>query len=397
MIQRAYKVELDPNNKQRSALLRHAGAARFAYNWGLDQWKRMYEAGEKPDPMKLHKVLNALKAEKFPWMYQVSKCTMQEALIDLGKAYKRLFTKKSGYPRFKSRHRSKMSFRLTSPSPMKVTERTIKLPVLGTIRLKERGYIPTDVTIKQATVCEKAGKWFVVVMVEQVEQVMETPGEIIGVDLGVKKLAVCSDCSTYENAKYLKASMKKLKGLSKKLARQKKGSKKRAKTKAKIAKVHARVANQRSDAIHKMTTDVVRTKRPKVIVIEDLSVKNMVKNHKLAGAVSDAAFGEIRRQFEYKAKWYGVHLVVADRWFPSTKMCSCCGALKKMELSDRVYDCACCGNVMDRDLNAALNLAKIPTVSSTGYAHGGSVRPQNTVAAPMKWEPDRELVLHKFS
>jgi putative transposase len=156
----------------------------------------------------------------------------------------------------------------------------------------------------------------------------------------------------------------------------------------KIAKAHARVANQRSDAIHKMTTNVVRTKRPEVIVLEDLSVKNMVKNHKLAGAISDAAFGEIRRQFEYKAQWYGSKIEVADRFFPSTKMCSCCGALKKMELKDRVYDCACCGNVMDRDLNAALNLAKIPTVSSTGCARGVSIGPQNIVAAPVKREPD---------
>lgn len=207
MIQRAYKVELDPNNKQRTALLRHAGAARFAYNWGLDQWKKMYEAGEKPDPMKLHKILNTLKAEKFPWMYQVSKCAMQEALIDLGKAYKNLFKKRGGYPRFKSRHRSKMSFRLTSPSPMKVTNRTIKLPVLGTLRLKERGYIPTNIEIKQATVCERAGKWFVVVLAEQEEAPPVASGEIIGVDLGVKTLAVCSDGSTYENAKYLKQSI----------------------------------------------------------------------------------------------------------------------------------------------------------------------------------------------
>jgi putative transposase len=225
VIEQAYKIELDLTNKQRTALLRHTGAARFAYNWGLDQWKKMYEAGEKPDTMKLHKALNALKAEKFSWMYQVSKCAMQEALIDLGKAYKRLFMKKGGCLRFKSRYRSKMSFRLTSPSSMKVTSKTIKLPVIGTIRLKERDYIPTDAIIKQATVCEKAGKWFVVIMTEQEIKPVAVTGEIIGIDLGVKTLATCSDGSAYDNAKYLKASMKKLKGLSKKLARQKKGSK----------------------------------------------------------------------------------------------------------------------------------------------------------------------------
>lgn len=393
MIYRAYKVELDPNDKQRTALLRHAGAARFAYNWGLDQWKRMYEAGEKPDHMKLNKVLNALKAKEFPWMYQVSKCAMQGALIDLGKAYKRFFTKKGGYPKYKSRRRSKLSFMLMSPLPMKVTSKTIKLPVIGTLRLKERDHIPTDVAIKQVTVCERAGKWFVVAVIKREDSAVEATGKIIGVDLGLKTLATCSDGSTYENAKYLKKSTNKIKGLSRKLARQKKGSNRREKTKAKLAKVHARVANQRSDAIHKMTTDIVRTKRPEVIVIEDLNVKNMVKNHKLAGAISDAAFGEIRRQLEYKAKWYGSKLVIADCFFPSTKMCSCCGTVKEMELNDRVYECAACGNVMDRDLNAALNLAKIPTVSSTGYARGGSVRPQDIVAAPVKREPDRRLVI----
>lgn len=388
---KVYKVELDPNNKQRTMLLKHAGCARFAYNWGLAEWKRLYEAGEKTDPIKLHKALNALKAEKFPWMYEVSKCAAQEALRDLGTAFKNFFQGRSKYPRFKSKHRSRKSFRLTSPSPMKVTKKTIKLPVIGTIRLKEKDRLPVDQKIAQVTVNERAGKWFVTAKVEVEVQPVETTGEAMGIDLGVKTLATCSDGSTYENGKHLKKSLKKLQGLSKKLARQQKGSSKRAKTKARIAKVHARVSDQRSDAVHKMTTEVVRTKRPEVIVLEDLNVKGMVKNRKLAQAVHDAAMSEARRQFEYKTRWYGVGLVIADRFFPSTKMCSCCGALKKMELSDRVYECDACGTTMDRDLNAALNLAKVSSASSAGYARGEDVRPTRRQTS-VKREPDRRLV-----
>ena len=393
MTTKPYKVELDPNNRQRTMLMKHAGCARFAYNWGLAEWKRLYEAGEKTDPIKLHKALNALKKAEFPWMYEVSKCAAQEALRDLGTAFKNFFQGRSKYPRFKSKHRSRKSFRLTSPSPMKATRKTIKLPVIGTIRLKEKDRLPVDQEIKQVTVSERAGKWFVTakVEVEMEIQPVETTGERMGIDLGVKTLATCSDGSTYENGKHLNKSLKKLQGLSKKLARQKKGSNKRAKTKACIAKVHARVSDQRSDAVHKMTTEVVRTKRPEVIVLEDLNVRGMVKNRKLAQAVHDAAMSEARRQFEYKTRWYGVGMIIADRFFPSTKMCSCCGALRKMELDDRVYECDACGTAMDRDLNAALNLAKVPSASSAGYARGEDVRPTRRQTS-VKREPDRRLV-----
>jgi putative transposase len=214
-------------------------------------------------------------------------------------------------------------------------------------------------------------------------------GEIIGVDLGIKTLAVLSDGTVYQNPKHLENTQRKLTHLQRKLARQQKGSHRRVKTKAQIARVHAHISNRRADCIHKMTTEVVKTKRPLAIVIEDLNVSGMMKNHKLARAVSSASFSEIRRQFTYKCEWYGVQLVIVDRFYPSSKTCSRCGWVKpNLTLGDRVFRCEKCGHVQDRDLNAALNLKAVGTMVS---ARGGDVNPGENRVDPIEAGTDLRI------
>jgi putative transposase len=378
-ITRGYKTELDLNNAQRTACLKHAGAARWAYNWGLRRYQEEYAAGRKtPNARSLHKELNVLKQTEIPWMYDVSKCCGQEALRDLEKAFKHFFRKchlkkmgqwndKLGYPRFKSKKKGVGSFRLTGS--IHVTDKSIQLPRLGKLRLKEKGkkkkYIPTSgVNILSATVSEQAGRWFVSVQVEEeIADPVPASGKAIGVDLGIKTLATCSDGRTIENPKALRKNLKKLKRLNRRHSRKQERSKNRKKAARKLARLHARIAHIRSDALHKATSAIVaKTKpdcqRPCTIVIEDLNVQGMLKNRNLSRAIADVGFAELRRQLEYKAGLAGSTSKVVSRWYPSSKTCSNCEWVDEDQtLADRVFLCQECGMVLDRDLNAALNLA----------------------------------------
>ena len=368
-IQRAYKTELDPNNVQRTALLKHAGCARFAFNWGLN---RVKEEISKPNAMQLHRELNAVKQVEFPWMYEVSKCAMQEALRDLQKGFQNFFRGckeklKIGFPKFKSKSKGIGGFRLTGT--INVEDRRIQLPRLGWLRLKERGYIPNDKHVLSATVSEQAGRWFVSVLVNEEIVPQETTGEVIGIDLGIKTMATCSDGTTYANPKALAQYEKKIKRLQHHMMKhQDKGSNRRKKTQRVIAKIWMKIANIRKDAVQKATSEIVKTKRPALIMLENLNVKGMVKNHCLAKSVHDATMRQFRTTIEYKQAWAGWETGYADRWYASSKTCSDCGALKEdLTLGDRIFVCpnAACGLVKDRDWNAAINIGKY-TVSSTG-------------------------------
>lgn len=365
LIQRAYKTEIDPNNKQRTLLLKHAGCARKAWNWALGL---IQEKQSKPNAMQLHRELNVEKKGQFAFMYEVSKCAMQESLRDLQAAFKNFFEKRAGFPKFKSRNKGIGSFRLTGS--IKVENKRIKLPRLGWLRLKEAGYIPTDQHILSVTVSEKAGRWYVSVLVREEVEEQENNGDVLGIDLGIKSLATTSDGSQYDNPKALSKLEGKIKYFQRRLNRNKnKTSKRRKKLRIKIAKLWRRVVNIRKDATHKASSEIVKTKQPRIIVMEDLNVSGMTKNHKLAKSIHDANMREFRRQVEYKAGWSGIEVRFVDRFFPSSKMCSGCGNVKKdLKLSERTYRCGC-GLEMDRDLNAACNLRN--TVSSTGInAHG---------------------------
>lgn len=363
---RGFKTELDPNDRQRTSLLQHAGVARYAYNWGLERKIEARKNGEKaPSAMDLSRELNALKKTEFPWMYESSKCAPQEALKNLDRAFSNFFRNcknnkkgKKGFPRFKSKRNGVGSFRLYGS--IYASETHVKLPVIGTVRLKEHGYLPiADVKVLSATVSERAGRWFVSLQVEIESQDHRHEKDelhpIVGVDLGIKTLAVVSDGTTFENPNALKSEMRKLRRLQRSLSRKVKGSSNRKKAAEQVAKLHWRISNVRSDTLHKLTTHLTRTKS--VIVIEDLNVSGMLKNRCLARAISDLGLCELRRQLEYKGVWNDCLIVTADRFFPSSKTCSECGWVNDgLKLSGRTWVCLDCGCVHDRDHNASVNL-----------------------------------------
>jgi len=367
-ILRAYKTELDLNNKQKTACVRHAGAARFAYNWGLAHKQAAFANGEKtPSAIDLHRELNALKKTELAWMYEVSKCAPQEALRDLDKAFANFFRRvkekksgkkvKVGFPRFKSKKHGLGGFRLTGV--IRVFEKAIQLPRLGVLRLKERGYLPTSgVHILSATVSEKGGHWFVSLQVEvEIPDPVMDGKPVAGVDLGVSRMAQVSDGTYFENPRALKRNLIKLKRLQRVVSRRQKGSANRQKAVRRLAKAHLQVANIRKDALHRVTTLLTKTKS--AIVLENLNVSGMMKNHHLAQAIADVGMYEFRRQLQYKGQWYGCEVLLADRFFPSTKRCSQCGNEKAVDLAERMYCCEYCGQLMDRDLNAAINLEQL--------------------------------------
>lgn len=376
LVQRGYKTEIAPNNKQKTLLAKNAGAARFAYNWALNIKREAMAKREKiPNAIELHRQLNELKQTELGWMYEVSKCSPQEALRNCDSAFTNFFRKckkkvkgKKGFPRFKSKKNGLGSFRLTGT--IKVSDTHVQLPKLGKLKLKERGYLH-DGKILSATVSEKGGRWFVSLQMEEDIQVPENkPEYAVGVDLGIKTLATCSDGEYFDNPAALRTNLKKLQRAARQVSRKVKGSKNRKKAQKKLAKLHYRIACIRKDTLHKFTTHL--TKNKSRIVIEDLNVSGMMKNRRLSRAIADVGLFEARRQLEYKGRWYACQIDHADRFYPSSKRCSACGMLKNdLQLSDRVYVCAGCGNEIDRDVNAAINLLNYRTVSSTGnYAFG---------------------------
>jgi putative transposase len=372
-IQRAYKCELALNNKQTTACKQHAGAARWAYNWGLARKQEAYKkTGASPSAMDLHRDLNALKQTAVPWMYEVSKCAPQEALRNLDNAFAHFFRRvklkragklhgKVGYPQPKSKKRGLDSFRLTGS--IVVFSDAIQLPRLGRLRLKERGYLPITAKILSATVSEQAGRWYVSVLVEQEHVAPVNTGPIVGVDLGVKTLATLSDGAIVPNPRHLRSCLKQLKCCQRAVSRKQKGSSNRKKAVRRLARLHRRVAHQRANTLHQFTSRLAKTNS--VVVIEDLNVAGMLKNHHLAQAIGDVGFGAFRRQMTYKAAWYGCQVLIARRWEPSSKTCSGCGWIDAdLRLADRTFRCGDCGLVLDRDLNAALNLAQLAESSS---------------------------------
>lgn len=377
LIQRGYKTELDPNNKQTTLLCKNAGAARFAYNWALNQKQIAFNNKTKiPNAIELHRELNKLKQTDLPWMYEVSKCSPQEALRNCDTAFNNFFRRckqkikgNKGFPKFKSKKSGLGSFRLTGT--IRVSSSHIQLPRLGKIKLKERDYLPINAKILSVNVSERAGCWFVSLQVEEEICQTEKPECIVGVDLGIKTLATVSDGTTYANPKALRSNLGKLQRRSRHLSRKQKGSKNRKKAARKLARLHFKISNIRKDSLHKITSHLTKTKSK--IVIEDLNVSGMLKNRKLSRSIQDIGLFEFRRQLEYKGKWYGCEIVIADRWFPSSKTCSDCSWINEdLTLADRVFHCDSCGLEIDRDLNASYNLESY-TVSSTGINACGEV------------------------
>ena len=397
---RSKKIELKLNPEQRKLCAKSAGTSRYAYNWKLGKLIAEYEANKAlatmygldkvPSTMGTaidwHKEWNRIKkTDKYKWIYETSKCTGQEALRDLQVAFRKFFAKKGGYPKFKKKQVND-SFRLTGY--IYVGYDWVQLPGIGKVKLKEKGYTTKDkdekLNVSQITVSRQADHWFISYLhKEEITQIPKTPineissdeYDVVGIDLGVKDLAITSYGETFSNPKSYKEHLMKLKRYQRSVSRKKKGSNNKKKTIFKLSRLHKRIADIRNDAAHKMTTQMVKTK-PKMIVIESLKPKNMSKNRKMAKSILDASFGRIKELFTYKSQWTGIHLVQAPIFYASSKFCSSCGYMKKdLKLEDRDWVCPVCGEHHDRDVNAARNLRffglwllnKI-TVSSTGLA-----------------------------
>ncbi|MEA3225095.1 MAG: RNA-guided endonuclease TnpB family protein [Planctomycetota bacterium] len=366
IIHRAHKIRLCPNNKQANYFARACGCARFIYNWGLEQWQKQYEAGEKPNAYALKKQFNNIKRIEFPFVYEVTKCATEQSFNDLGHAFQNFFRnvkagKKPGYPKFKKRGKYD-SFYLAN-DVVKTRGNRVFISKLGWVKMREP--LRFEGKIMSATVSKTADMWFISISAQQEMPELVPPPDAVGVDVGIKELAVTSDGEVFENPKALKTAEKRLRRLHKSVSRKKKGSNNRKKAVLKLARQYYRISCVRKDAIHKATSAI--TTGYGVIGIENLNVKGMLKNHKLAKAISDVAFSEFHRQLEYKAAWRGGSVVKADRWFPSSKMCSACGhIMETLPLSVREWTCPKCGAVHDRDRNASINLKQ--------YAVGSTVK-----------------------
>jgi len=349
---------MNPTPEQEQYLHQACGVARFCYNWGLAEWQRQYEAGKKPSAYALKKQFNAVKGEQFPWVYDVDKCAQDTGFRNLDAAFKNFFRRcksgdtKKGYPYFKSRKRSKLSYRVDGYR-VRLDGYWINLPRLDEpINIAEE--LRFDGEVKSVTISKDGEHWYAAVNVEVEPPKHEHPQESVGIDLGIKILAVLSDGVQYENQGLLRSELRKLKRLNRELSRRQEGSGRWNRTKTKLARLHHRIANRRRDHQHKMTTEIAGTYR--VIGVEDLNVAGMLRNHCLALSISDTGFGEIRRQLAYKSVWFSGELVEIDRFFPSSKLCRHCGCINdNLKLSDREWVCDC-GAVLNRDRNAAINI-----------------------------------------
>ena len=371
---KGHTIELTPNNKQATYFAKACGVARLAYNWALAEWQNQYQADKvyrdncqkngiaidrtklnNPSQFKLRKQLNFIKKTKFPFMFDVTKCSPQEAIIQLGKAFDNFFRGRAKYPQSRKKGIND-KFSLTHDQ-FKIIGKNIKIPNLGWVKLTEN--LRFNGKIMNGTIFKKGMKWFVSIGVE----INETPKPLprtdkaIGIDLGITDLAVLSNGTKVQAPKPLKSKLKQLRRLSKQLSRKQKGSKNREKAKTKLSRLHYKISCIRKDFIHKLTTKLV--KMYDVICIENLNVKGMVKNRKLSRAISDLSFYEFKRQLIYKANQSRKTIKEVDRFYPSSKTCSHCGfvmAKIDLTLAIRNWQCPSCDTQHDRDINASLNI-----------------------------------------
>jgi putative transposase len=368
------RVRLRPTVEQERMMVRHAGAARWTYNWGLEVSRQAWDhAGIRLRAVDLHKILVGIKRlPEYSWLYELSSRVPQEALRDLDRAYDNWWRRlkqgkrKYGAPNFKSRKRSNSGFRVVQHIYVerKGGATFIRLPRIGSVALYENDRLPIGPLV-QATVKEHAGRWYVCVnvpvrvRVELGQRSRQRKPE--GIDLGLTALATFSDGTKAESPEFLRQSLRKMRRLQRERDRRLLGSANRTKTNAQIARLYERTTNQRKDFLHKLTTTLATTHL--AIVVEDLNVEGMSKNHALALGIQDAGWGEFRRQLEYKCDWYGCGLEAVPRFFPSTQTCSECGVVKtgadKLTLKQRTFHCDACRFTLDRDTNAARVLAGV--------------------------------------
>jgi putative transposase len=352
----AHKIELRPTAPQADYLARACGSRRHCYNQLLAHFR---QPGVKWSKAAAYQHYIKVIRPAFPWYNEVSSRVTRNAIDDLDNAFKHFFRRvkrgqKPGFPRFKKKGVGD-SFALRESAKFEVEGRTLRIERLNS-RIKLRQPLRFTGQAKQVTISQKAGTFYAAILVDTQDYNPHTPeSEAVGVDLGVKSLAVLSDGTVFPANQKLKANLRRLKRRQRRLSKKVKGSHRRAKAKTSLAKLHQRIANQRHAVLHEVSDHL--TRHYKVVCIEDLNVRGMTKNHRLARAVNDAGFGTLRRMIEYKAALRGGTVAVIDRFAPSSKMCSACGQLHEMPLDRRMMVCDC-GHVMDRDLNAAKNILK---------------------------------------
>lgn len=376
------KVMLCPNNKQRTKLFECAGTARFAYNWALNYQQMNYDIGNDfLSDCDLRKTFTKLKQkDKFKWINDYSNNITKQAIKDACNLYKNFFKGLAKYPKFKSKRKSKPSFYVDT-CKIQFTDTHIKLEKIADstrknrakanwIRLAEHNRIPLNCKYYNPRVTFDGLNWWISVGVEFSENTEKPLNDGIGIDIGIKDFAICSDKNTYKNinktakVKKLKKEKRKLQSkISKKYLKNKKGvcyckTKNILKSEKQLLKINHRLTNICHNYLHYVTSEII-SRKPKFIVLEDLNVKGMMKNKHLAKAIQEQCFYEFYRQMQYKCNWNNIEFTTADRYYPSSKMCSCCGNIKKdLKLKDRTYICAECGNVIDRDYQASVNLKR---------------------------------------
>ena len=399
MITISHKIELVPNNKQKTYFRKAFGCARLAYNWGLAEWQRRYKEGEKVDAYGLKKAFNAIKKEEYPFVIEVTKYATQQPFINLGKAFKKFFDDlKRGivsYPQFKKKKDNEGSFYIGGdqvslsdinrnsktfkkiPYNEKLKHQYLKVPNLGWVKMTER--LRFIGKVNGVVISQQGNKYFASFSIQIAEEeykrthpkaCSDKANRKAGIDLGIKSALILSDGVAVENPKPLKKNLRIIKRISRQLDKRthartkqerlegKKKSNNYRKLSVKLSNAQRKVANIRRDFIQKATT--ILTTHYAHIALEDLNVKGMTRNHRLAQSVSDVSFGELCRQIEYKSELSGVKVSKADRFYPSSKTCSICGNIKQdLGLSDRTYHCDKCGAVIDRDYNASLNLLSL--------------------------------------
>ena len=359
---KAFKYKLYPNQEQDQMFKKHFGATRFVYNWGLERKNKAYQTESKT--VSCFDLINDLKELKTKelWLKTVNAQSIQASLRNLDNAYTKFFREKKGFPKFKSRHNPKQSFQCPQSCAVNWDSGTLSVPKIKNIKAKLhrrfKGQIKTVTISRSAT-----GNYYASILVENnvslPKKIDPKIEDAIGIDVGLSRFLTTSDGMIIENPKYLKKSEKKLAYQQYRLSKMKKGSINRAKQKKRIALIHEHVSNQRRDFLHKVTAKLVGESQATTFCIEDLSIKNMQKNHRLAKSIADASWGMFFEFLKYKCEWNGKNLLDVGRFEPSSKMCSVCGTVnKELKLSDREWTCSC-GIKHDRDINAAENIRKM--------------------------------------
>ena len=352
---KAHKIRLHPTPEQANYFARAAGTSRFVWNWALAEWNRHYEAGEKPTALKLKKQFNEIRREQFPWTWEVTKNASDQPILDLGKAFTAFFEGKARRPRFKSKKRSKASFYLANDQ-FELGDHRLWVPKLGWVNLAEN--LRFKGKVRGARITKMADWWFISVSVEVPDERREQRQAAVGIDVGLNRLATLSTAEGYENQAFLKTALVKLRQANKRLHRRKLGSKNREKARRQVARLHYRITCLRDDVLDKLTTRLANCYG--IIGIEDLNLKGLLKNRKLARSFSDAALGKLLNLLSAKVEQRGGQVQKVGRFFPSSKTCHSCGwKWEDMELSDRVFLCqnpTCAYHLFsqDRDHNAAL-------------------------------------------